>query len=136
MKLDALSLQEKVLYAQIVLLVAVVFFYAFFVRSAAPGTYPVHTIPLFVAFLFVCLRSRFRKSGDVFADERDERIEGIGARWSNILLAGGIGSILIMYCEHGRPDSVAHLIDILFYLLAASMALRIVRQLVAYRMAL
>jgi hypothetical protein len=63
-------------------------------------------------------------------------IESIGGSWSNLVLSIGIGSILIMFWEHGRPDNARHLVDILFHLLGLSMAVRIIRQLVAYRMAL
>jgi hypothetical protein len=134
---ESLTFQEKVLYAQLALLAAVFFFYIHFLRHAAPGTYPVRWVPLFAGFLFACYRSNYRrKSGDVVTDERDDMIDGIGGRWSNMALSIGIGSILIMFWEHGRPDNVRHLIDLLFYLLGLSMAVRIIRQLVAYRTAL
>ncbi len=41
-----------------------------------------------------------------------------------------------MFWEHGRPVSVQRMVDHLFYLLMLSIAVRIVRQLVAYRTAL
>jgi hypothetical protein len=134
---ESLTFQEKFLYGQLVLLIAVFFFYAHFLRHAAPGTYPVRTILLFVAFLVAFYHSGYRrKSGNTITDERDAMIDGIGGIWSNIVLSIGIGSILVMFWEHGRPDNARHIVDILFHLLGLSMAVRIIRQLVAYRMAL
>jgi drug/metabolite transporter (DMT)-like permease len=131
---STLGFHEKILYGQLVLLIVVFFFYAHFIRNAAPGTYSVRTIPLFAAFLFACYTSWYRrKSGNTVSDERDAMIEGIGATWSNLVLSIGVGSILIMFWEHGRPDNVRHLVDILCHLLGLSIAVRIIRQLVAYR---
>jgi len=135
--MKTLTYQEKVLYGELIVVIAAAIFYVHFLRVAPPGTYPIKGILLFFALLMFCYRSfHSRRSGDIITDERDTMIDGIGAQWANLVLAIGVASILVMFWEHARPVSVQRMVDHLFYLLMLSIAVRIVRQLVAYRTAL
>ena len=134
--MSTLTYQEKVLYGELVAVIAAVIFYIHFIRIAPPGAYPIHGFLLFFAMLLFFYRSFYhRRSGDTVTDERDAMISGLGAQWGNLILAVGVASILVMFWEHGRPEFVQRMVDHLFYLLMLSIAARIVRQLVAYRMA-
>jgi hypothetical protein len=75
-----------------------------------------------------------RRSGNVAEDERDRSIASIGARWSNIILWIGLVAILVMYWDHGSMRSANFLIGILFHLLVLAASVRIIREIVAYRM--
>jgi hypothetical protein len=134
--MSSLTYQEKVLYGEFAAVIAAIVFYIHFIRVAPPGTYSIHAILLFVAMLLFLYRSFYhRRSGDIVTDERDAMISGLGAQWGNLILAVGVASILVMFWEHGRPESVQRMVDRLFFLLMLSIGARIVRQLVAYRMA-
>ena len=105
--MKTLTYQEKVLYGELIVVIAAVIFYVHFIRVAPPGTYPIHGILLFFALLMICYRSfHSRRSGDIITDERDAMIDGLGAQWANLVLAIGVASILVMFWEHGRPESV------------------------------
>ena len=69
-------------------------------------------------------------------DERDRSIAAIGTRWSNLILWIGLVAILVMYWDHGGLRSQAHMIGIVFHLLVLAAAVRIIRELVAYRTSL
>lgn len=58
----------------------------------------------------------------------------MGARWSNTILWLGLVVILVMYWDHGSVRSANFLIGILFHLLVLAGSVRIVCELVAYRM--
>jgi hypothetical protein len=71
----------------------------------------------------------------VLEDERDQSIAATGARWSNAILWLGLVLILVLYWDHGSVRSANFLVGILFHLLVLAGCARIVRELVAYRMA-
>jgi hypothetical protein len=75
-----------------------------------------------------------RRSGNVVEDERDRSIASIGARWSNIILWLGLIIILVLYWDRGSMRSANVLIGILFHLLVLAGSVRIIRELIAYRM--
>jgi hypothetical protein len=133
--MSTLSVQEKMLWAQLVGIVAVVAFYAHFLHHSGPGHHYFHALLLVLLFLFASVRLFLRRrSGTVAEDERDRSIASIGARWSNIILWVGIVAILVMYWDHGSMRA-NFLIDILFHLLVIAGLVRIIRELVAYRFA-
>ena len=87
-------------------------------------------------FVFASVRTLVRwRSGSVVEDERDRSIASIGARWSNVILWVGLVLILVLYWDHGSMRSASFLIGIIFHLLVLAGLVRIVRELVAYRMA-
>src|SRR5271170_7706479 len=134
--MSRISFQEKMLWAQLVGMAVVVVFYAHFLVHAGPGHHYFHAFLLVLLFLFASLRTFFRRrSGSVVEDERDCSIAAIGSRWSNIILWLGLVVILILYWDHGSVRSANYLIDILFHLLVLAGSVRIIRELVAYRMA-
>jgi uncharacterized membrane protein len=95
-----------------------------------------HALLLVLLFLFASVRTFFRRrSGSVVEDERDRSIAAIGSRWSNIILWLGLVAILVLYWDHGSMRSANFLIGILFHLLVLAGSVRIIRELVAYRMA-
>jgi uncharacterized membrane protein len=130
------SFQEKMLWAQLVGIVTVVVFYAHFLQHSGPGHHYFHALLIVLLFLFASMRLFLRRrSGNVVEDERDRSIASIGARWSNIILWLGLVTILVMYWDHGSMRSANFLIGILFHLLVLAGSVRIIRELVAYRMA-
>ena len=133
--MSGLSFQEKMLWAQLVGIAVIVAFYAHFLVHSGPGHHYFHTLLLVLLFLFASVRTFLRRrSGSVVEDERDRSIASIGARWSNILWLGLV-VILILYWDHGSMRSANYLIGILFHLLVLAGSVRIIRELVAYRMA-
>jgi hypothetical protein len=62
-------------------------------------------------------------------------IAATGTWWSNLILWIGLVVMLVMYWDHGKLHSQGHMIDIIFHLLVLAAAVRIIRELVAYRMA-
>ena len=131
-----LSFQEKMLWAQLSGIVVVVVFYWYFIVNAGPGHHYFHALLLVLLFLFACVRTFFRRrSGSVVEDERDRSIAAIGSRWSNIILWLGLILILVLYWDHGSVHSAHFLIGVLFHLLVLAGSVRIIRELVAYRMA-
>ena len=76
-----------------------------------------------------------RGSGNVVQDERDRQIAAIGTRWSNLILWIGLVAMLVMYWDHGGLHSREFMIGLIFHLLLIAAIARIVRELVAYRMA-
>jgi len=131
-----LSFQEKMLWAQLAGIVVVVVFYGYFLVHAGPGHHYFHALLLVLLFLFACVRTFFRRrSGSVVEDERDRSIAAIGSRWSNIILWLGLILILVLYWDHGSVHSAHFLIGVLFHLLVLAGSVRIIRELVAYRMA-
>jgi uncharacterized membrane protein len=134
--MSRLSFQEKMLWAQLLGIVVVVSFYARFLQHSTPGHHYFHALVLVLLFLFASVRTFYRRrSASVVEDERDRSIASIGARWSNIILWLGLVLILILYWDHGSMRSAHFLIGILFHLLVLAGSVRIIRELVAYRMA-
>ena len=131
-----LSFQEKMLWAQLLGLAIVVVFYVHYLVQAPPGHRFFHAflIVLLLVFAFVRILVR-RRSGNVVEDERDRSIAAIGAHWSNVILWSGLVVIMVGYWDHGSFRSAGFLIGILFHLLVLAALVRIVRELVAYRMA-
>jgi hypothetical protein len=62
-------------------------------------------------------------------------IAAMGTRWSNMILWIGLVAMLVMYWDHGGLHSQSHIMDIIFHLLLLAAIVRIVRELIAYRMA-
>jgi uncharacterized membrane protein len=133
--MSRLSFQEKMLWAQLFGIAVVVAFYAHFLQHSAPGHHYFHAVLLILLFLFGTVRLLVRRrSRNVVEDERDRSIADIGARWSNIILWLGLILILVLYWDHGNLRSAHFLIGILFHLLVLAGSVRIIRELVAYRM--
>ena len=134
--MSSLSLQEKMLWAQLVGIVVVVVFYGHFLVHSGPGHHYFHALLIVLLFLFASVRLFLRRrSGTVAEDERDRSIAAIGARWSNIILWIGLVVILVLYWDQGSMRSANFLIGVLFHLLVLAGSVRIIRELVAYRMA-
>src|SRR5579859_7321375 len=134
--MSRLSFQEKMLWAQLAAIVAVVAFYGHFLVHSGPGHHYFHALLLGILLLFVSVRTVFRRrSSNVVEDERDRSIAAIGTRWSNVILWLGILIILVLYWDHGSMRSAHFLIGMLFHLLVLAGSVRIIRELVAYRMA-
>ena len=133
--MSRLSFQEKMLYAQLVGLIAVIAFYLHFLNNTPPGHHWFHAVLLIVILLFASFRMILRRgSGNVVQDERDRQIAALGTRWSNMILWLGLVVILVMYWDHGGLGK-GLMIGIIFHLLVLAAITRIVRELVAYRMA-
>ena len=133
--MSSLSFQEKMLWAQLLGIIVVVTFYAHYLQHASPGHHYFHALLLVLLFLFASVRLLVRRrSANVVEDERDRSIAAIGARWSNIILWLGLVLILVLYWDHGSMRSANFLIGILFHLLVLAGSVRIIRELVAYRM--
>ena len=134
--MSRISFQEKMLWGQLAGIVVVVLFYGHFLVHSGPGHHYFHALVLALLLLFVSVRTFFRwRSGSVVEDERDRSIAAIGSRWSNIILWLGLVVILILYWDHGSVRSANFIIGILFHLLVLAGSVRIIRELVAYRMA-
>src|ERR1700730_3693504 len=134
--MSRLGFQEKMLWAQLAGILVVVAFYGRFLVHSGPGHHYFHALLLVLLFLFASVRTFFRRgSGSVVEDERDRSIAAIGSRWSNIILWLGLVAILVLYWDHGSMRSANFLIGILFHLLVLAGSVRIIRELVAYRMA-
>lgn len=130
-----LSFQEKMLWAQLLGIIAVVVFYGHYLVHSSPGHHYFHAVVLVLLFLFGTIRViARRRSGNVVEDERDRSIASIGARWSNLILWLGLVIILILYWDHGSMNSARFIIGILFHLLVLAASVRVIRELVAYRM--
>lgn len=133
--MSRLSFQEKMLYAQLVGLFVVGGYYVHFLMYTPPGHHFFHAVVLIALLLFASFRLLMRRgSGNVVQDERDAHIAAIGTRWSNVILWVGLVVILVWYWDHGDLGR-AHMIGIIFHLLLLAAVARIVRELVAYRMA-
>ena len=133
--MSRLSFQEKMLSAQLLGIVVVVVFYGRYLVHAGPGHHYFHALVLLLLFLFGSVRLiARRRSGNVVEDERDHSIASIGARWSNVILWLGIVLILVLYWDQGSVRSTHFVIGILFHLLVLAGSVRIIRELVAYRM--
>ena len=130
------SFQEKMLWAQLLGLAVVVVFYAHYLVQAGPGHHYFHALLIVVMLFFASMQTVLRRgSGNVVEDERDESIAAIGTWWSNMILWIGLLSILVMYWDNGGVHSAGKLVGILFHLLVLAGLVRIIRELVAYRMA-
>ena len=131
-----LSFQEKMLYAQLAGLAAVVFFYAHYLLYSHAGHHYFHAVVLALLLLFAGVRFvARRRSPDVIQDERDRAVASLGDRWSNLTLWIGLVVILTLYWDHGSLRSAAFLIGILFHLLLLAGIVRILRELIGYRQA-
>ena len=134
--MSRLSFQEKMLWAQLLGIATVVVFYAHYLQHAAPGHRYFHVFIIVLLLLFGLVRTLVRRrSGNVVEDERDRSIACIGARWSNVILWMGLIVIMVAYWDHGSLRSAELLVGLLFHLLVLAALVRIVRELVAYRMA-
>ena len=133
--MSRLSFQEKMLWAQLLGIVIVVLFYGHFLVHSGPGHHYFHALLIILLFLFATVRTYLRwRSRNVVEDERDRSIACIGTRWSNIILWIGLVVILVMYWDHGSMRSANFLIGIIFHLLVLAGSVRIIREIVAYRM--
>lgn len=134
--MSRLGFQEKMLWLQLVGIAVVVTFYGFFLRHAGPGHHYFHALLIVLLFLFGSFRMFLRRrSASVVEDERDQSIAAMGTRWSNVILWLGLVVILVLYWDHGDMRSSNFLVGILFHLLVVAGIVRIVRALVAYRVA-
>jgi uncharacterized membrane protein len=130
-----LSFQEKMLWAQLLGIIAVVVFYGHYLVHSGPGHHYFHAVVLILLFLFGTIRIiARRRSGNVVEDERDRSIASIGARWSNVILWLGLVIILILYWDHGSMNSAHFIIGMLFHLLVLAASVRVIREIVAYWM--
>ena len=130
--MSRLTFQERMLWAQLIAIVAVGVFYVHFLNNAPPGHHYFHAVILAVLLVFgsISFAAR-RRAGSI--DERDRSIASIGARWSNIILWVGLVLILVIYWDHGSIHSAHLVIGLIFHLLLLAGIVRIVRELVAYR---
>jgi|GEM_PF-2080450 len=134
--MSRLSFQEKMLYAQLVGLLVVGAYYAHFLVHRQPGQHWFHAVILGVALLFAAFRMALRRgSGNVVEDERDRQIAALGTSWSNLILWVGLAAMLVMYWDHGGLRSKDFIVGLIFHLLLLAGFARIIRELVAYRMA-
>lgn len=131
--MSRLSFQERMRWAQLVAILAVGVYYVHFLAHAGPGHHYLHAVILGVLLVFgsISFAAR-RRAGNV--DERDRSIALIGARWSNIILWVGLVLIMVLYWDHGSIHSAHLVIGLIFHLLLLAGIVRIVRELVAYRM--
>jgi uncharacterized membrane protein len=133
--MSRLAFQEKMLWAQLLAILAVGVFYVHFLNNAPPGHHYFHVLIVGLLLIFgsVSFVAR-RRAGNVVEDERDRSIASIGARWSNVILWVGLVIILVLYWDHGTIHSASLVIGLIFHLLLLAGIARIVRELVAYRM--
>jgi|ERR1700757_820454 uncharacterized membrane protein len=132
--MSRLTFQERMLWAQLLAILAVGVFYAHFLVHAGPGHHYFHALVLGLLLVFGSVRFvARRRAGNVVEDERDRSIASIGARWSNVILWVGLVLILVLYWDHGSIRSAAFVIGLIFHLLLLAGIARIVRELVAYR---
>jgi len=128
-----MSFQEKLLYAQLTGLIALLVFYAHFLQHSH-GPHYLHAFFLIAFLLLITFRFIIRRSaGATISDERDAQIEGLGARWGSIVFNAGIVLILVAFWDHGALQNPYVLTGLLFHVLLFANAARIVRQLIAYR---
>ena len=133
--MSRLSFQEKMLWVQLVGILAVGGYYVHSLAPSGPGHHYFHAVVIVLLFLFACVRFLARRGSGTVQDERDRSIASIGARWSNMILWVGLVIVMVMYWDHGSMRSANFIIGILFHLLLLAGLARIVRELVAYRMA-
>jgi drug/metabolite transporter (DMT)-like permease len=137
--MSRLTFQERMLWAQLVAILAVGVFYVHFLNNAPPGHHYLHAVILGVLLIFGSVSFVARRRGSsgggagVIEDERDRSIAAIGARWSNVILWLGLVIILVLYWDHGTIHSASLVIGLIFHLLLLAGIARIVRELVAYR---
>jgi hypothetical protein len=129
-----LAFQEKMLWAQLLAILAVGVYYVYFLVHAGPGHHYFHAVIPGVLLVFGSISFVARRRGvSVVEDERDRSIAAIGARWSNVILWLGLVLILVLYWDRGTLRSANFLIGLIFHLLLLAGIARIVRELVAYR---
>jgi O-antigen ligase len=132
--MSRLAFQERMLWAQLAAILAVGVFYVHFLNNAPPGHHYFHAVILAVLLVFGSISFAARhRAGNVVEDERDRSIAAIGTRWSNIILWVGLVLIMVLYWDHGSIHSAAFVIGLIFHLLLLAGIVRIVRELVAYR---
>jgi hypothetical protein len=130
--MSRLTFQERMLWAQLVAILAVGVYYVHFLNNAPPGHHYFHALILGLLLVFGSVRFvARRRAGSI--DERDRSIASIGTRWSNIILWVGLVLIMVIYWDHGSIHSAAFVIGLIFHLLLLAGIVRIVRELVAYR---
>jgi uncharacterized membrane protein len=132
--MSRLTFQERMLWAQLAAILAVGIYYVHFLAHAGPGHHYFHAVILAVLLVFgsISFAAR-RRAGTVVEDERDRSIASIGTRWSNIILWVGLVLIMVLYWDHGSIHSAAFVVGLIFHLLLLAGIVRIVRELVAYR---
>jgi len=134
--MSRIGFQEKMLYAQLVGLLVVGVYYAHYLHDHQPGQHWFHAVLIGLILLFASFRMFLRRgSKSVVEDERDQQIAAIGTRWSNLILWIGLVAMLVMYWDHGGLHSRDFIVSIIFHLLLLAGFARIIRELVAYRMA-
>jgi protein-S-isoprenylcysteine O-methyltransferase Ste14 len=132
--MSRLSFKEKMLWVQLAGVVIVGGYYIH-VLTRTHGHHYFHAIILILLLLFGLVRLLAkRRSGNVVQDERDGAISCQGARWSNNVLWLGLLLILVAYWDDGSLRSADFIIGLIFHLLLLAALVRIVRELVAYRM--
>jgi hypothetical protein len=132
--MSRLAFQERMLWAQLVAILAVGVYYVHFLVHAGPGHHYLHALLLGLLLVFGSVRFvARRRAGNVVEDERDRSIAAIGTRWSNVILWLGLVLILVLYWDHGSLRSANFIIGLIFHLLLLAGIARIVRELVAYR---
>ena len=132
--MSRVAFQERMLWAQLLAILAVGVYYVHFLVHAGPGHHYFHALVLGLLLVFGSVRFvARRRAGNVVEDERDRSIASIGARWSNVILWVGLVLILVLYWDHGTLRSAALLIGLIFHLLLFAGVAPIVRELVAYR---
>jgi hypothetical protein len=132
--MSRLAFQERMLWAQLAAILAVGVFYVHFLNNAPPGHHYLHALILGLLLVFGSISFAARhRAGNVVEDERDRSIAAIGTRWSNIILWVGLVLIMVLYWDHGSIHSAAFVIGLIFHLLLLAGIVRIVRELVAYR---
>jgi O-antigen ligase len=132
--MSRLAFQERMLWAQLAAILAVGVYYVHFLNNAPPGHHYLHALILGLLLVFGSISFAARhRAGNVVEDERDRSIAAIGTRWSNIILWVGLVLIMVLYWDHGSIHSAAFVIGLIFHLLLLAGIVRIVRELVAYR---
>ena len=138
--MSRLTFQERMLWAQLVAILAVGVYYVHYLVHAGPGHHYFHALLLGLLLVFGSVRFVARRragsvagAASVVEDERDRSIAAIGTRWSNVILWLGLVLILVLYWDHGSLHSASFLIGLIFHLLLLAGIARIVRELIAYR---
>src|SRR4051812_16156650 len=100
--MSRLAFQEKMLWAQLLAILAVGVYYVYFLFHTAPGHHYFHAVILGVLLVFGSISFVARRRGvSVVEDERDRSIAAIGTRWSNVILWLGLVLILVLYWDRG-----------------------------------
>src|SRR6201995_349610 len=123
--MSRLTFQERMLWAQLLAILAVGVFYAHFLVHAGPGHHYFHALVLGLLLVFGSVRFVARRRAGNVVDERDR---SIASSWTNVILWVGLVLILVLYWDHGSIRSAAFVIGLIFHLLLLAGVARIVRQ--------